>query len=771
MRSWMIGLILGMLPVLLLPRLPGVEMTLLVAVVGLTSLGVKGVGWRFLSGSLLGCCIALLHGQLLLERRLPRVCEGQHLTLSGTVASLPRTSYFPDGRSRQRFELDVQQLEPGRCAGPERVLLSYYGPAEISPGAYWKFEVKLARPWGLANPASFNMQAWYAQTGIDAVGSVRGDNALAIKSGRPAGLADLPNLLRQRISQEINALPLEPDVAAILAALTVADKSGINSDLWQLFQLYGVNHLLVISGLHIGLVAGAAYLLGGGLQRLLVLAGYPVNGLAGLVALVLCGGYCALAGFSVATQRALCMVLCFLVAQLIGRNSKSSNSLLLAGAVVLVINPLAALGSGFWLSFLAVAALLWMSSWRLQDSVWRQLMATHVFMSLVMLPLGAWWFGGSSVIAALANLLLVPLVGLVVVPLALLAVLAMYVFPVAEASLWQAAAWPLEVLLPPGRALARDNSWFYQPVSGSLVDAVLAGLGVMLLVLPVPWCGRLLAMLFLVPLLVSQQPDTPEAGDLNQAAVTRVTVLDVGQGTAVIVSAGDRFLVYDTGGGDPAGANMANTVLLPFLRQRGASHIDTLVLSHPDNDHSAGAATLVAAMPPSRLYYGGDARALAGGRPCLAGKSWRWPGGQQFQFLSPAHSPPDSSNNSSCVLQIQSGDHTLLLAGDVERAQERELVKYWGGGLASDWLLVGHHGSATSSSWTFLKHVQPAVAVISSGYANRFGHPHVNVLVRLHESGAAVHGTATGGALQYEFSPRQPVQVRRWREQYKRFWM
>jgi competence protein ComEC len=98
-------------------------------------------------------------------------------------------------------------------------------------------------------------------------------------------------------------------------------------------------------------------------------------------------------------------------------------------------------------------------------------------------------------------------------------------------------------------------------------------------------------------------------------------------------------------------------------------------------------------------------------------------------------------------------------------------VKYWGGSLASDWLLVGHHGSATSTSWTFLKHVQPAVAVISSGYANRFGHPHVNVLARLHESGAAVHGTATGGALQYEFSPRQPVQVRRWREYYKRFWM
>lgn len=770
MRSWMIGLVLGMLSVLLLPRLPGLPGLILTGALGVSLLGCKGPVWRGLSGTALGCCLALCHGYLLLDRRLPEDCVRQPVALTGSVASLPRTSYFEDGRSRQRFELRVDLLEPRRCAGPKRVLLSYYGPAKISPGDQWEFSAKLARPWGLANPASFNMQAWYAQTGIDAVGSVRSDPRLAVKGTGPPSLADFPDRQRQRISERIASLPLEPGVTAILAALTVADKSGIDTGLWQLFQQFGINHLLVISGLHVGLVAGAAYLLGGALQRGLVLAGLPINGLSAVMALILCGAYTALAGFSVATQRAFCMLLCFLIANLVGRSSKATNNLLLAAVVVMAINPLAALGSGFWLSFSAVAALLWLSHWQSRGIVSR-LLSTHLFMSLVMLPMGAWWFGGSSVIAGLANLLMVPLIGLVVVPLALLSVLAMYVLPSVEEWLWQMAAWPLEILLPAARALGGEHSWLYRPLTASLADTVLAATGILLLVLPVSWWVRGLAVLFLLPILVPLAPDAPGADGPSRPGTTRVTVMDVGQGTAVIVRTRDRLLVYDTGGGDPVGANMASTVLLPFLRQQGITTMDTLVLSHPDNDHSAGARTLLSAMPASRVYYGGDTAAVSGARPCRAGQAWRWPGGQQFQFLSPAQADPQSSNDGSCVLQIDAGGHTLLLAGDVERGQERELVRYWSDALASDWLLVGHHGSRTSSSWTLLKHVRPAIAVISSGYANPFGHPHPLVLGRLRDSGATVFSTATGGALQYEFTPGESVKVSIWRQQYKRFWM
>ena len=394
-------------------------------------------------------------------------------------------------------------------------------------------------------------------------------------------------------------------------------------------------------------------------------------------------------------------------------------------------------------------------------------------MSLVMLPLGAWWFGGSSVVAGLANLVMVPLVGLVVVPLALLAVVCMYLIPAVEPMLWQLAAWPLQQLLPLARAVAQDGHWLYLQTHGSLLDVLLAATGVLLLILPLPLRARALASLLVLPLLLPPDIQSGFPPPAESDGLTRVTVLDVGQGTAVVISSGPEVLVYDTGGGDPAGANMADAVVLPYLRQQGRVAVDTLIISHPDNDHSAGAATLVAAMPPARVYYGGDREATAGAIPCVAGQAWRWPGGQQFQFLSPLPVPAGSrpSNDSSCVLQVEAAGYRLLLAGDVESPQERELVRYWGSQLASDWMLVPHHGSRTSSSWALLKTVRPSIAALSSGYANRFGHPHEDVLARLEGAGAQVYSTASGGALEFDFAPGQPVKVRLRRESYKRFWM
>jgi competence protein ComEC len=649
-------------------------------------------------------------------------------------------------------------------------LLSYYGPAKIIPGQTWTFPAKLSKPWGLANPGSFNLQAWYAQTGIDAVGSVTGGRGL--READPVTAASLPDRLRQVVSERIMALPLATPVAAILAAVTVADKSGIDPALWTLFQQFGINHLLVISGLHVGLVAGATYLLGGLLQRLLLLAGVSAGWLPALLALVSCGAYTALAGFSVATQRALCMLLCFIVASLAGRGSTAANNLLVAAAIVLGLNPLAALGSGFWLSFAAVATLLWLAGWQSGRPAWSRLLWTHGVMSLAMLPLGAWWFGGSSVVAGVANLVMVPLVGMLVVPLALLAVLAMYLLPAAEPTLWQLAGWPLEQLLPAAQWLAAGGGeWLYLQLAAGLPDVVLAALGVALLILPVSWDTRALALLMIVPLALP--PDVQAGFSRRERAreLTSVTVLDVGQGTAVIVRAGDRVLVYDTGGGDPDGANMVSAVVLPWLRQHGVTALDTVVISHPDNDHSAGAATLLGAMDTTRLYHGGHMPDLGRGRPCLAGQAWRWPGGQQFQFLAPASTAAGPSNDSSCVLQIHAAGHRLLLAGDVESEQERELVRYWGGALASDWLLVAHHGSRTSSSYALLKTVKPAVAAISSGYANRFGHPHPAVVKRIESMGAVVYNTASAGALECEFAPGQPLRCSRYRREKRRFWM
>ena len=766
MHFWSMGVVMGIMPVGLLSDLPGWPWPqLLLGAAALLYCWPCPRG-RLLCGLALGCALALFHGNALVLKRLPSHCVKQALTLEGEVSSLPRTSVMPDGARRQRFEFLVAAIHPSKCQGPARLLLSYYGPHTIIPGDRWQFEALLKRPWGLANPGSYNMQAWFAQTGIDAVGSVRSAGAQQLASYYPVTTAH--HRLRLDISEHISRLQMDPQVLAILRAITVADKSAIDAALWSLLQQFGVNHLLVISGLHIGLVAGAGYLLGGLVSRLFYLAvGGSAAWLPGALALSLACGYAALAGFSLSTQRALCMLACFILATGSGRSSSSGNNLLLAALLVLVLNPLAALGSGFWLSFGAVAALLWLARWQRGMGVWRRVLSTHVFMALVMLPMGAWWFGGSTLVGALANLLMIPLVGFVVVPAALLAVLSYLLDLPLQSALWQLAAWPLEQVLPlAGEIAHRNPNWLYQHFSAFLPDVLLGLLAVALLVVPGGRSIRLLALVLLVPMVLPPFP-----GQQASKQATYVTVLDVGQGTAVVIHAQGRTLLYDTGGGDPAGVNMASSVVLPYLRNRGIRQLDTLVVSHRDADHSAGVASVLQAMPVARLRYGDGVSTQGSGAPCEAGESWLWPGGIAFQVLSPALETSLSSNDGSCVLQVQIGQYRLLLAGDIERDRERTLVRYWVSDLRSDWLLAAHHGSLTSSTVTLLKSVQPALVVMSNGYANRFGHPHPQVLQRLQQLDAAVLSTASSGAITFEFRPGKPLQVRRYRQDRHRFWM
>jgi competence protein ComEC len=765
----MIGLVLGMLPLLFLPVLPPPGVILWLCCPGLVLLFFESPRARLFAGLALGGAWALLQGHLLLRDRLPVTCAAGPAELVGQVVSLPRTSAMPGDVSRQRFEFQVESIAPARCSGPQHLLLSYYGTQAIIPGQRWHFSARLKKPWGLANPGSANMQAWFALSGIDAVGSVGSGKALLLQDG-PPGWSLQHQKLRYSIARRIDTLPFAPDVRAVLGAITVADKSGIDGRLWSLLQQFGVNHLLVISGLHVGLVAGAGYLLGNLLCRGLLLAGWYLPAIPLVLALCCAGAYAALAGFSVPTQRALCMLCAFILASLLGRQSGSANKLLLALVIVLVINPLALLGSGLWLSFSAVGALLWWSLWQAQKPRWLRLPATHLFMSLAMVPLGAWWFGGSSLVAAPANLVMIPLVGMVIVPLALLALVCTVLAPGLEMFLWQLAAWPLQWLLPwAARVAGAAQGWLYWQLTPTPGGVLLAVAGVMLLLVPGGMRLRALALLLCLPLALPRI-DMREAPN---ATITRVAVLDVGQGTAVVVLAGNRALVYDTGGGDPAGTNMARAVLLPFLARLGVRQLDTLVISHADNDHSAGAALIQASMRPRRVFLGRPVSGQVQGQPCVAGRAWRWPGGQRFRFLSPAQEEGSElrSNDSSCVLQLETGGHTLLLAGDIEADRERELVRYWGAELASDVLLVPHHGSRTSSSHALLKHVRPRVALVSSGYANRFGHPHEDVRTRLEAFGARVYDTADSGALEFELVSGRPLAVRQYRREFRRFWM
>ncbi len=766
-RAWLTGIALGMLPLGLLPVLPPPWFTvwMLLLALALTVMPGRPIVCGC-AGLLLGFAVALLHGHALQSRRLPSACEGSNAVAVGTVYSLPRFSRMPSGDQRQRFELRVEALTPSHCSGPRRLLLSHYDALPLVPGEYWLLPVKLRRPWGLSNPGSFNMQAWYASTGIDAVGRVGRDGAQRLAAA--AGVETLHHRLRQQVSRRIAGAGLSADGTAIIQAITVADRSGMNHALWSVLQGFGVSHLAVISGLHIGMVAGLAYGLGNFFDRLRwtggILRGTGFTG-PGL-ALLAGAGYALLAGFSVSTQRALFMLACFLAATVCRRAANSWNALRWAFLMVLLINPLASLASGFWLSFVAVACLLWFSSVRAGAARLAGIGGTHLYMGLAMLPLSAWWFGGASVASAVANLALIPLVSLYVVPLALLGVACALLGSGLDAWFWRMAAWPLDTLVGSAQSLLQESgAWLYPGLSSEPLALVLGMAAVALLAPRGAPALRGLGLLLLLPSLlpVRTPPDHDEG--------LRVTSLDVGQGTAVVINHGAHALLYDTGGGDPAGATLAHSVVLPYLRRQGLRELDMLVLSHPDADHSAGAGAVLQAMPVARVRYSSGKPPRGDSLRCEAGEVWQWPGGVIFRFLAPAEGEALGSNDGSCVLQVRYAGHRLLLPGDIEAPRERDVLRYWGRDvLRSDWLLAAHHGSRSSSAPSWLKAVRPEQVVFSRGYQNRFGHPHAEVTARLAVSGVEVHDTARDGALTFTFRPGEAVRVETYRARQQRFW-
>ncbi|WP_268939943.1 DNA internalization-related competence protein ComEC/Rec2 [Parahaliea maris] len=733
-----------------LPWLPAWPVVLLLGLAGTALVLRARRGARLAGLGLLGLLVGILHGHATVARTLPESCVRQPLVVAGRVVSLPRVTYFDARTRQQRFEFEVSSLSAPECRGPRRLLLSYYGEAAIEPGSRWRFEVLLRRPWGLVNPGSYNMQAGYARSGIDATGSVRSAPGSALPlPAVDAGLATLHHRARARISERIARLGLPRDVQAVLQAVTVAERSALDTGLWRLFQSFGLNHLLVISGLHIGLLAGLGYAIG----RLLSLAGNRVAlQLPGLLALLMALAYTALAGFSLATCRALLMLCVVVVAAALGRGAAAGHCLWLAAVVLLALNPLAALGSGFWLSFGAVACLLWRLQWHGRGRRFGQrviaILGTHGYMALAMVPLAGGWFGGASLVSMPANLLVVPLLGLYVIPLSLAATfLALAGWSAADA-LWRAAAIPLGYLLPlaDGIVQARPD-WLYWRFSPSTAELVLAAVAIGLAVSPVAALRKWLAVaLLLTPALLP-----PGVAKTASEDAVHLLFIDVGQGTSVLLYTRDRALLYDTGGGVPGGPTVADSVVLPLLRQRGIRRLDTLVLSHGDSDHSAGWVDIEEGVEVVAVRSGAD---LSRARHCRAGEAWHWPASPvTLRFLAPAEEQALSRNNGSCVLQLQIGATVVLLTGDIDSDRERQLLRYWGRGLRSDWLLAAHHGSNSSTGHAFLKQVAAQHVVISAGYANRFGHPHPDVLRRIAASGARAWFSAHEGAIELIFEP------------------
>lgn len=640
-------------------------------------------------------------------------------------------------------------------ARPRRIRLHLYAPDDplrgARPGETWELPVRLRTPRGLANPGGGDPERNLFRAGIDAQGYVRGDGARRLRSApaRPTVAG-----LRQRASNAIGEIAPGPG-GRHLRALLVGDRSALTASDWALLAATGTTHLLVVSGLHVGMVAAVAL-------WLVSISGVRARapGLAILCVLAAASGYAVLTGFELPAQRALLMLVVAAVLLAGSRHGHPLSGLLCAAIVVLLFDPLAPLAAGFWLSFLAVGALLLVVSGRSLSgvSVWRgTLLAQLAVTTLLALPL-AMAFGRVPLLAPVVNLVAIPLVAMVLLPLGLALGLAVWVGIPAAPEGMGVLAEALTLALA-GLAALPEVALPLQVAGGVLVPvAVLAAIGVWA---PWPWPLRVAAGLLLSALLLPRTGAPPEGA-------FRVHILDVGQGHAAVVRTHRHTLVYDTGPAFGQDSDAGARVVIPALAALGIRRVDSIVVSHAHYDHMGGLQSVRAAFPHAEVTAPMALPApFAETGLCHAGQGWEWDG-VRFDMLLPqpnVAADPRWFNRHSCVLRIRAPGAAVLLPGDIDVFAERRLAADVG---RKDLVVAPHHGSHTSSGRVLVRLTEPRFVAVPAGCPSPFGHPHQIVVERWEDVGAKVIGTGPGGMLSWDST--RPAEIHALRDQRRRYW-
>jgi len=816
-----------------LPQLPTRSVTISVLLVGLLLLWCGR--FALLVGSAL-CAFAwaVLQANAALDQRLPESLDGAELVLVGVVDQMPQQV---ERGVRFRFLIE-RCVESGQhCPGQVPLRVSWYSTGvfgkaaqpvpQIAPGQRWQLSLRLKRPHATLNPGLFDAELRSLQEGVAAIAYVRkarpGYPNQQLQSDMPGPLhlvERLRMLLRERIRMALSNL--SPQTSGVLVALVIGDQAAISAPWWELFNRTGIGHLMSISGLHITMLAALA---GGATGRIwrsvrfaqwmhpyslpALLPAPQARWLAGVLAAF---AYSLLAGWGIPAQRTCWMLAVAGFAVTIGRARNASSVICAAAAVVCLMDPWAPMAAGFWLSFAAVSSIIWYGSrsvarhasqrdagmppiahgevgagdagrrnrklesvhrWRVRLGVLLlEAARTQFAATVVLLPLGVLFFASVSLVSPLANAFAIPLVSALITPLAM-----------AGAALTLVNGWGGGLILSLAgfltEGLLASLAWLDRGGGAALTIAVpspwvfmLAAASCACLLAPFPLRGKGVSAFGLLPLLFS-----PSASlDPNDLIVT---ALDVGQGTAVLVETGGRRLLYDTGpplGGD---VDAGSRIIVPYLRARGIRHLDAMVVSHLDSDHSSGALSVLRNLSvdwvASSLSH--EHPIVAASRqhhPCLRDEHWQW-GVSRFRWLHPDQDQLDarrgSTNARSCVLRIESPGGAVLLVGDIEARQERTLLSREEPALLrAKLLLAPHHGSKTSSTPEFLAAVSPSIAIFQVGFRNRYRHPHPAVLARYRSRGVQILRSDRHAAIQVRLRQGADPQITLMRVHDRRYW-
>lgn len=779
---------------------------------------------------------AAWRAELRLAVALPPAWQARDIDVTGHIV---RMLAHDAGKASFLFAVESWPAWSGAAKLPQLIQLSWVARdvplPRIEPGARWRLTVRLKRPHGEGNFGLRDVETTLLSRGVRATGYVNvpehARRLAADAQGMGVGIERARAAVRARVDAVLGDAPHR----GIVVALATGAQDAVSDADWRLLRNTGTSHLVAISGLHLTFVAGLAGWAMGALWRRLRWRGVdapllvPAQKMAVAGALCAAAAYAALAGFNVPVQRALWMLAVAAVALWSSRELSRAHVLAWALGLVLLRDPWAVTAAGFWLSFGAVAAILYAASGtprvrRFDDGVLspeevdpmgekddeaqgvsrppplytrfcavfsrerrrrtaRRLGArigdgarVQWAVTLALAPLTAYWFMQIPLIGPLANAFAIPWVSVFVTPAVLAGVLLpapldVFAFRTAHTLIEALAAalatlegWPWAVLRLP------------QPGYWALGCAAV---GVAWCLAPRGWPLRWLAPFTWLPLLVPA-PNGPPPGAF------RLTALDIGQGTSVLVETARHTLLFDAGPG-PESTHAGERIVVPYLQAHGVMRLDALMVSHDDSDHSGGAPAVLDAVPvrqfvagilPSHPLWASARRLGADLVQCAAGQRWQWDG-VTLEVLWPNAGPLSGKPNSHCcVLRVSTapgrdtagGAVSALLAADIEAPTERTLVARDAARLQAQVLVVPHHGSKTSSTEPFLDSVWPLVAIFQVGFLNRFHHPHPAVFARYASRHIVIARSDADGAARVEAAPGA-LTVERYRDTQRRYWM
>ena len=643
--------------------------------------------------------------------------------------------------------------------------------------------VRLKGPKNLQNPEHFDYVRWRQLRGIVASGYVK----QWLATGGACNSWNWPKLhldkLRQSLWQRIQDFAeihaMSTVSVALWGALMLGQTSALSAQQWRVLAASGTTHLLVISGLHVGLVAGLVMLL----MRLLTFP-FGINSSLGLrvgawVGLGAAIGFALLSGFGLPAQRAVIMLVGLMWGLMWGLQLSFTQRLFIAFFVTLVLQPLSAFSLGFWLSYTAVLALglVWYgySNQGLRHRI-MPLFAAQAALSLLVLPVIAIGTGNISLVSPLVNLFLVPLFSLLFIP-ALLLISIMAIFMPLDPTFFMGIDVTFAVLWE-GLETVASLAWATVFI-GQLPIAIFVSIFMvaLLCLLMRRWHWPLL--LLLMPLVLFKtlevlQINAPKYARLNELPVV-ITLLDVGQGLSVWVRQGKHNMLYDVGNYYLSGFNFVDTVILPEMRSEGVQQLDLVVISHWDMDHSGGLETLLQQQTVQRLLLPSERNLKREQNPGstvantsrYASTAWQnlWQdSSSQLLWRQIALAEQGlQGNNASCVILLHVFGRQVLITGDIEAKGEGKLLEMIDKLdltlLASEVLIAPHHGSKTSSTEAFLTHVRPAYVLVSAGKNNAYGHPHKNKTKEYWEQGSQWYNTGRHGQIKMVFNPTGEYQV------------